>query len=75
MEQTDNYIVKYTFSEQVMAYSYSVTSKSAIPMDFIIDCSKSSSMLFSTQEPIVTKKILPGQTEFLLHTRADCNKD
>lgn len=66
-------MVHYSFSEQVMAYSYCVRNKSVLSLDFTIDCSKSDSMLFSTREPVITRRVLPKQTVFLLYSRATPN--
>ena len=40
-EATNHYEVFYTFSENVLAYSYCVLNKAKHPLDFLIDTSKS----------------------------------
>jgi hypothetical protein len=73
MQQTEQFVVRYTFSEQVLAYSYCAKNNLRNPIDFTMDCSKSEKILFSNRESIITKRILPGQKEFLMHSRAAPN--
>ncbi len=39
-------------------------------MDITLDCSSSQHMLFSSKTNKITKRIDPGQTEFMMHSLA-----
>jgi hypothetical protein len=63
----------YTFSEQVLAYSYAVQNLSNKPLDILLDFSKSENMLYSSLENRIKKMVMPGQIEFMMHTMAKPN--
>lgn len=74
LEEREEYAILFTFSEKILAYSYYVTNKLANPIDLTLDFSKSKNMEFSARDPKLTKRVEPGQTVFMMHTRADPNR-
>jgi hypothetical protein len=70
LEQEKNYRILYTFSEQVLAYSYAVQNLSSKPLDITLDFSKSENMLYSSSQSKIKKAVMPGQVEFMMHTMA-----
>ena len=64
------YEIWYTFSEQILAYSYVVTNKLSYPIELTLDFSKSLNMVYSCPTPKLSKRIEPQKTEFMMHTRA-----
>ena len=70
LETDTKYRVLYTFSEQVLAYSYAVQNISAKALDIMLDFSKSENMLYSSRESRIKKVVMPGQVEFMMHTMA-----
>ena len=57
LEKKEGYKIMYTFSEQVLAYSYAVTNLLNRPVDITLDFMKSEKMLFSSQVGILTKRV------------------
>jgi len=70
LEVTANYRILYTFSEQILAYSYSVQNLTANPLDITLDFGSSQNMLLSSKGKSITKTVLPNQVEFMMHTMA-----
>jgi len=70
LESDSKYRIIYTFSEQVIAYSYAVQNLASKPLEIKLDFGKSENMLFSSKERHITKMVLPGQVEFMMHTMA-----
>lgn len=68
LESEHNYRILYTFSEQVLAYSYAVQNMTNKPLDISLDFSKSENMLFSSRDSKIKKMVLPNQVEFMMHT-------
>lgn len=60
LESDNKYRILYTFSEQVLAYSYAVQNISARPLDIMLDFSKSENMLYSSRESRIKKLVMPG---------------
>lgn len=70
LEQKPAYDILYTFSEQIVAYTYFVTNKLNYPIEISLDFSKSQNMLYSSRDPKMVKRIQAQCTEFMMHTRA-----
>ena len=68
LEATATYRIVYTFSEQVLAYSYAVQNLTNKTYEFTLDFSSSINMLCSSKKNKITKIIGGGQTEFMMHT-------
>jgi len=68
-EQSKVCTISYTFSEQIHAYSYSLTNNLDRPVNATLDLSHSQRMLFSSKTPLITKRLEPGATEFFMHCK------
>ena len=74
MKVTSTYRILYTFSEQVLAFSYAVQNLLNKPIDVHIDFSKSESMLLGNTKSKEVNKVVPEfKTEFIMHTMAQAN--
>ena len=73
LEVTQNYRIIYTFSEQILAYSYAVQNLTGQPLDITLDFGSSHNMLLSSKGKSMTKTVLPNQIEFMMHTMAKPN--
>ena len=58
----------YTFSEQILAYSYAIQNLTNKTLEFTLDFSSSVNMLYSSKKHKITKIIQGGHTEFMMHT-------
>ena len=71
LEKQHAYNIIYTFSEQILAYSYFATNNlQSYPIELTLDFSKSHNMMHSSRDAKITKRIEPQRTEFIMHTRA-----
>lgn len=60
----------YYFSPKTHCYTYGICNELSQAVEVTLDCSGSSSMLFSSKLPIVKKRVEPGQTEYVMHAMA-----
>jgi calpain-15 len=60
----------YYFSNKTHCYSYGIYNELPQAIEATLDCSGSSSMLFSSKYPVVKKRVEPGQMEFVMHAMA-----
>lgn len=70
LEQKPAYDILFTFSEQILGYSYFVINKLAVPIELTLDFSRSLNMSQSSSQAKITKRIEAQCTEFMMHTRA-----
>ena len=63
-----DYSVIYSFSEQIMAYSYGVKNLCDEPREITLDFSQSKNIIFGGGRSSISKIVLPGQVEFMMHT-------
>lgn len=55
LEVTPTYRILYTFSEQILAYSYAVQNLTSMPLEFTLDFSSSVNMLYSSKTYKIAK--------------------
>jgi hypothetical protein len=68
MQNKGEYVLKYSLSDKIMAYSYAVENTGNQPLKFELNCGRSLGMLYSTPHPSLTKIIRPKVTEFFFHS-------
>ncbi|OMJ87011.1 hypothetical protein SteCoe_11338 [Stentor coeruleus] len=60
----------YYFSSKTHCYSYGIYNELPQAIEATLDCSGSSSMIYSSKYPVVKKRVEPGQMEFIMHAMA-----
>jgi calpain-15 len=60
----------YYFSNKTHCYTYGIYNEKHVAIEATLDCSGSSSMVFSSKNPVVKKRVEPGQMEFFMHAMA-----
>lgn len=60
----------YFFSPKTHCYTYGIYNEQTQAIEATLDCSNSTSMIFSSKTPTVKKRVEPGQMEFMMHSMA-----
>ena len=55
LEVTPTHRILYTFSEQILAYSYAIENLTSVPLEFRLDFSSSVNMLYSSKSHKIAK--------------------
>ena len=60
----------YYFSAKTHCYTYGIFNENNQAIEACLDCSASNNMIFSSKNPVVKKRVEPGQMEFMIHAMA-----